>query len=144
MLKISNYNTPVNMIQQLGKNPTVKRPDAATSRTRVSQSRRVERGAGSAFANELSQASGASREIRFSKHALARLHSRKLEMTPRKVAELSRAMDKAESRGARETLILTDDAAFVVSPASRTVISAFDRENLREGVFTSIDSAVIL
>jgi hypothetical protein len=39
---------------------------------------------------------------------------------------------------------MTDDAALVVSVANRTVITAFDREHLREGVVTAIDSAVII
>ncbi len=144
MLKISNYNTSVNMLQQMGANPSVGKPRPITSGVAGVEPGKLESNAKPSFANELSQASGAPKEIRFSKHALARIHSRNLEMTPAKLAELSRAMDKAERKGARETLILTDDAAFVVSPANRTVISAFDRENLREGVFTSIDSAVIL
>jgi len=42
------------------------------------------------------------------------------------------------------TLILDDVAAYVVSVPNRTVITAFDRATLQDGVFTSIDSAVIL
>jgi len=144
MLKISNYNTPVNMIQGLGTSKTAGAPQQVTSGAPPTRSQSATNSGASSFATELSQASGATKEIQFSKHALARMHSRKLQMTPAKLAELSRAIDKAGRKGARETLVLTDDAAFVVSPSSRTVISAFDRENLREGVFTSIDSAVIL
>ncbi len=144
MLKISSYNTSVNMIQQLGANPTTGSPQALTGGAPNALPKMEGSAAGSSFANELSQATGEVKEVQFSKHALARIHSRKIDMTPAKIEELSRAMDRAESKGARETLILTDDAAYVVSPANRTVISAFDRDNLREGVFTSIDSAVIL
>ncbi len=149
MLKISNYNSSVNMLQQLGASPSSGKPRSLTAGAPVVATQQAGNVSKPTFANELSQASGVpeasqSKEIQFSKHALARIHSRKLEMTPAKLAELSTAMDKAQSKGAKETLILTDDAAFVVSPATRTVISAFDRDNLREGVFTSIDSAVIL
>ncbi len=144
MLKISNYNTSVSMIKQLGANPTTSAPKALTGGAPKALAKAVEPVAGPSFANELSQAAGEVKEVQFSKHALARIHSRKIDMTPAKIEELSRAMDRAESKGARETLILTDDAAYVVSPSNRTVISAFDKDNLREGVFTSIDSAVIL
>ncbi|MCK4373485.1 MAG: flagellar biosynthesis protein, partial [candidate division Zixibacteria bacterium] len=54
------------------------------------------------------------------------------------------AIDKADAKGSKETLILSDDAAFVVSVPNRTVITVFDRDNLREGVVTAIDSAVII
>jgi len=53
-------------------------------------------------------------------------------------------VDKAQNRGSKETLILTDEFALVVSVKDRTVVTAFDRDNLRDGVVTSIDSAVIL
>ena len=65
-------------------------------------------------------------------------------MSGEQLNRIAEAIDKAGTRGSRETLILTDDAALVVSVNNRTVITAFDREHLREGVITSIDSAVIL
>ena len=80
----------------------------------------------------------------FSAHAQARLHSRGVTLDQTKLDALSSAIDKAEAKGARESLVLSDEAAYVVSVKNRTVITAFDRDNLRDGVFTAIDSAVIL
>jgi len=94
----------------------------------------------SAFSAELK----GTKEINFSKHASARIHSRGIDMSLEKLAQLAGAVDKAANKGSKEALILDDNAAYVVSVQNRTVISAFSRENLREGVFTSIDSAVIL
>ena len=93
-----------------------------------------------AFSQELSKA----KALSFSKHASQRLHSRGIEMTDTRLTRLSEAADKAAAKGAKESLILDDTAAYVVSVSNRTVITAFDRSNLREGVFTSIDSAIIL
>lgn len=93
-----------------------------------------------AFDRELARSAG----VTFSKHAQARLYSRGITMSDQKLQQLSEAMDKAASRGSRETLILDDDAAYVASVENRTIITAFGRENLREGVITSIDSAIIL
>jgi len=53
-------------------------------------------------------------------------------------------VSKAAAKGARESLILLDDKAFVVSVRNRTVITAVDGEHLKENVFTNIDSAVIV
>jgi flagellar operon protein len=49
----------------------------------------------------------------------------------------------AASKGARESLVLLDQTAFVVSVPNRTVITVVDKENLKQNVFTNIDSAVI-
>jgi flagellar operon protein len=96
------------------------------------------------FKTALNQVLDKSRQVNFSAHAKARLFSRGVQFDEAKLEALSRAIDKAEAKGARESLVLADDAAYVVSVKNRTVITAFDRESLRDGVFTAIDSAVIL
>ncbi|MCK5126319.1 MAG: hypothetical protein KAR42_08680 [candidate division Zixibacteria bacterium] len=96
------------------------------------------------FKTTLDEVVNREKRVHFSAHAKARLHSRGVNLSNEKLNALSEAIDKAEAKGARESLILSDDAAYVVSVPNRTVITAFDRENLRDGVFTSIDSAVIL
>ena len=83
-------------------------------------------------------------QVNFSKHARERLHSRGIELTNNKLTEISQAIDKAAMKGSRETLILDDNAAYLVSIPNRTVVTAFGKENLREGVVTAIDSAIIL
>lgn len=84
------------------------------------------------------------RSLQISKHAAERLHSRKIELSRDMLDRIAEAVDKADTKGSRETLVLTDQAALVVSVKNRTVITAFDRDHLKEGVVTSIDSAVIL
>jgi flagellar operon protein len=96
------------------------------------------------FKATLNQVLDKGKEVKFSGHARARLHSRGVELTQAKLEALSQAIDKADAKGARESLILSDEAAYVVSVKNRTIITAFDRDNLRDGVFTSIDSAVVL
>lgn len=83
-------------------------------------------------------------QVNFSKHARERLHSRGIELSANKLTEISQAIDKAAMKGSRETLILDDNAAYLVSIPNRTVVTAFGKENLREGVVTAIDSAIIL
>jgi flagellar operon protein len=83
-------------------------------------------------------------QLNVSKHAQERLFSRGIALSDSKMTELSQAIDKAAARGSKETLILDDSAAYVVSVPNRTIITAFGRDNLREGVITSIDSAIVL
>lgn len=96
------------------------------------------------FKSTLDRMVDKSRSVNFSAYARARLHARGVNLCQAKLDELSRAIDKADAKGAKESLILSDEAAYVVSVRNRTIITAFDRDNLQNGVFTSIDSAVVL
>jgi len=132
MLKVSAYQQ-LNLPEKISSNPV----NRSNNKAAVKKS-------GVEFKNALNQALTSDASVKFSAHARARLHSRGVELTDDKVQAISDAIDKAEAKGARESLILADEAAYVVSVKNRTVITAFDRDNLRDGVFTAIDSAVIL
>jgi flagellar operon protein len=82
--------------------------------------------------------------VKFSQHALQRLSSRNIKLDGSDLAKLSGAVDKAAQKGARDSLILMNDLALVVSVKNRTVITAMDGTNVRDNVFTNIDSAVIV
>lgn len=82
-------------------------------------------------------------EIKFSAHALKRLESRQIALGGQEMALLKEAVNKAEAKGAKESLILMDRLALVVSVKNRTVITAVDESSLKDSVFTNIDSAVI-
>lgn len=92
------------------------------------------------FSRELAE----SRDLTFSKHARQRLYSRGIELSDDQVRSIADAVQRADGKGSKETLVLTENVALVVSVPSRTVVTAFDRDNLRDGIVTSIDSAVIL
>jgi flagellar operon protein len=95
---------------------------------------------GPSFAEVLDQKAGA---LKLSGHAKARIERRGIDLDPQTLARLQHGVDRAASKGARESVVLVDDVAFVVSVKSRTVITAVDRASMREHVFTNIDSAVI-
>lgn len=82
-------------------------------------------------------------EVRFSAHAQQRLAQRNIAVTPEVQARLEGAVDRAAAKGSRESLVLMDDVAMVVSVTNRTVITAVDRAGMKDQVFTNIDSAVL-
>lgn len=82
-------------------------------------------------------------KLKFSAHATKRLESRNIHLSDEQLNTLEEAVEKARSKGGRDTLILLDNVALVVSVANRTVITVMDGENLKDNVFTQIDSAVI-
>ena len=89
-------------------------------------------------------ASAARAGIKFSGHAQTRLASRQITLSDSDVARLGQAMTKAATKGAKDSLVLMDKTAFVVSVANRTVITAVASDALKENIFTNIDSAMIL
>jgi flagellar operon protein len=80
--------------------------------------------------------------VRFSNHALKRLQSREIHLDSENVGRLSDAIDKAEKRGGKSSLVMVDDLAFIVNIHNRTVVTALDANQRGEGVFTQIDSVV--
>lgn len=82
-------------------------------------------------------------DLKFSRHARERIQNRQIELKEAHLARLKEAMAKAQIKGARESLILLDDLAFVVSIKNKTVITAVDSDSRRGNVFTNIDSAII-
>jgi flagellar operon protein len=82
--------------------------------------------------------------LKFSSHATQRLNERKISMDPVVMAKLNEAVDKAAAKGIEDTLVLTNDAALIVSVKNRTVITAMDRNSLSGNVFTNIDGAVVI
>jgi flagellar operon protein len=80
--------------------------------------------------------------VRFSNHAQKRLQSRDISLNNESVTRLSEAIDKAEKRGGKSSLVMVDDLAFIVNIPDRTVVTALDKDQRGEGVFTQIDSVV--
>jgi flagellar operon protein len=82
-------------------------------------------------------------EVKFSSHAATRMKSRSIEMTPEMMGKLQKAVDGAAGKGARDSLILLKNYAFIVNIPNRTVVTAMDGEGMKENIFTNIDSAVV-
>jgi flagellar operon protein len=85
----------------------------------------------------------ASEPLRWSAHARERLVQRRIAITPDVHQRLEGAVAKAAAKGSRESLVMVDDMAFVVSVKNRVVITAVDRAGMKDQVFSNIDSAVL-
>jgi flagellar operon protein len=81
--------------------------------------------------------------LSFSGHAQQRIAQRGISVDAHTMSRLTGGVQRAAEKGARSALVLVDDSAFVVSVPNKTVITAVDREHMRQQVFTNIDSAVI-
>ena len=81
--------------------------------------------------------------VQFSNHAVQRLARRNINVEPGTLQRLDDAVGRAAGKGARDAVVFVDGTAFVVSVRNKTVITAVDRDHMRDHVFTNIDSAVI-
>jgi flagellar operon protein len=109
----------------------------------------IRRGEGQSIANpgpafaELLHKAGAPEPLRFSRHALERVQRRGIELDLSTLSRLNEGVGRAAGKGSRDSVVLVDGTAFVVSVDNRTVVTAVGAQHMREHVFTNIDSAVI-
>lgn len=81
-------------------------------------------------------------KIKFSNHALKRLESRNIQLSENEISKIQDAVEKAEAKGSKDSLVLMDKTAFIVNIPNRTVVTAIEVANSNENVFTNIDSVV--
>lgn len=82
--------------------------------------------------------------LRFSKHAEIRLQERGIELKPEQMAKIESAIDRVAAKGAKDSLLIMNDLALIVNVKSRTVVTAMDGAQLKDNIFTQIDSAVVV
>jgi flagellar operon protein len=112
-----------------------------TSSLSAPKAKKIVSGANAEFGQILDQKING---VKFSQHAMQRLQSRNIFLGQEELTKLNDAVDKAAQKGARESLVLMNDLALVVSVKNRTVITAMDGASMKDNIFTNIDSAVII
>jgi flagellar operon protein len=85
-----------------------------------------------------------SKEVHLSHHAEERLQQRGIRLNNDQLAKISAAIDNAAQKGAKDSLLLMNDLAFIVNVKNKTVVTAMDKHSFQNNVFTKIDSAVII
>lgn len=93
---------------------------------------------------EIPKLTDADSGIKFSNHAIDRMRSRGISFKPEDMSKLNEAVDRAASKGSKDSLILMNDSALIVSVKNRTVVTVMDKTALKENVFTNIDSTIVM
>jgi len=94
------------------------------------------------FSNILNQKLSESRDVKISKHAAMRLEARNISLDALRLEKLRTAVDRAQAKGVKDSLVVMEDVALLVNIPNRTVITAVKQSELKENVFTNIDGAV--
>ncbi len=87
---------------------------------------------------------GSAPELKFSNHAMDRIRQRGLSFSKEDMVRLQDAVDKAQAKGSKDSLIIMDDRAMIVSVKDKTVVTVMSKEQLKENVFTKIDSTIMI
>ena len=96
------------------------------------------------FGDVLNEKLAGAEPLNFSTHAQSRLMTRSIQLTGQQMERLQHGVSQAAQKGARESLVMMDNLAFIVSVPNRMVITAVDGAAKNGNVFTQIDSAVIV
>ncbi len=110
-------------------------PPGATDASKLGQVR-------AQMPSDLNSAASAS-SLKFSNHSIERMHSRGITYSPEQMKSIENAVAKAAAKGSKDTLVLTDNSALIVSVKNGTVVTVMDRQTMKENVFTNIDSTVM-
>lgn len=83
-------------------------------------------------------------EVSVSSHAMKRLQERNIELDGNEYMKLKEAIGKLRNKGSHDSLVITQKAAYVVDVDKNTVVTAVDKNNMNENVFTKIDSTIFM
>lgn len=84
------------------------------------------------------------KDINVSTHAMKRLQERNIELDGSEYMKLKEAVSKLRAKGGHDSLVITQKAAYVVDVDKNTVVTAVDKNNMNENVFTKIDSTIFM
>jgi flagellar operon protein len=82
--------------------------------------------------------------VKFSNHAVERMQSRGISFNQTDLQRLGDAINRASAKGSKDTLVLMNDSALIVSVKNKTVVTVMDKNALKENVFTNIDSTIVM
>lgn len=82
--------------------------------------------------------------VQFSKHAESRIKQRGIEVSADLMKNLNQAVEKAREKGAKDTVIIGAEGAFIVNVPNNIVVTTITEQEMKNNVFTNIDSAVLM
>ena len=82
--------------------------------------------------------------IKLSVHAEERIAQRGITVGADDIEKLSVAMESVAEKGGSKAAILYHNTVFIADVGDRAIITALDKDNVSEMVFTGIDSAVVI
>lgn len=82
--------------------------------------------------------------LNFSKHAAKRMNEREIAVDTQLMSDLEHAVEEARKKGARDVAVIGAQGVFIVNVPNNTVVTTMSQSDMKERVFTNIDSAVLM
>lgn len=83
-------------------------------------------------------------ELKISNHAAKRLAMRNINLDGNEYMKLKEAWGKLKQKGGQDSLVVTDKAAYILDVSNGKVVTAVDKNDMSENVFTKIDSTLFM
>lgn len=77
-----------------------------------------------------------------SKHAAQRLNE--INFNEEDMKQIEKGFDIAKDKNSKNTVMLYKDVALIASVENKTIITAVEKDRVKENIFTNVDSVVIL
>jgi flagellar operon protein len=82
--------------------------------------------------------------LNVSSHAAQRLQERSIDFNGDEYMKVKDAMAKLKAKGGKQSLVVTDKAAYIVDVKNNKLVTAVDKASMNENVFTKIDSTLFV
>lgn len=99
---------------------------------------------GNPFSLHLQQAIQENNKLTISKHAKERLQQRDIQISDNRWEQIENKVNEAKRLGVKDSLVLLDNAALIVSAKNNTVITAMNRQEAMAQIFTNINGTIVL
>lgn len=82
--------------------------------------------------------------VQVTNHAAKRLMERQIDFSGDEFVKVNKAIDELKNKGGNDALIITESAAYIVDVPNNKLVTAVDRGELKDNVFTNIDSTILV
>jgi flagellar operon protein len=86
----------------------------------------------------------AEQKLTLSKHAEKRIMERQININQEQWQNISTKVAQAKAKGITDSLVVLNDALLVVNTKSNTVITALDRKEANDHIFTNINGTILM
>lgn len=84
------------------------------------------------------------KDLKISKHAEQRLIERNIHINEQQWSKIAAKMTEAKAKGITDSLVITNDAALLVSTKNHTVVTAMNRTEAESKIFTNINGTILM
>lgn len=98
----------------------------------------------SEFAKELNLRGKNALQVQFSRHASQRMKQRGITLSVESLKKLDQAVNTAREKGSKDTVIISRQGVFIVNVPNNIVVTTIAEQDMKNNIFTNIDSAVFM